>query len=87
MLQTFNCGIGFCIIVSKTNVNKIKKIFSKKFKPYEIGYISNEKRKINLQKSVKMVKKKPVFLYQEKVQILKILFLTQDTIIFQLKLV
>ena len=34
-----------------------------------------------------MVKKKPVFLYQEKVQILKILFLTQDTIIFQLKLV
>ena len=45
MLQTFNCGIGFCIIVSKTNVTKIKKIFSKKFTPYEIGYISNEKKK------------------------------------------
>ena len=27
MLKTFNCGIGFCIITKKKNINKIKKIF------------------------------------------------------------
>ena len=29
MMQTFNCGVGFCIIVPKKNVLKIKKFFSK----------------------------------------------------------
>ena len=53
MIQTFNCGIGFCLIVSKKNIPKIKKIFSKKFMPYEIGYISKEKRNINLSNSLK----------------------------------
>ena len=48
MLRTFNCGIGFCVILKRKNVNKIKKFFSKKFKPYEIGYISNSKSKVNL---------------------------------------
>ena len=43
MMKTFNCGVGFCIIVSKKNIQKIKKIFPKKFMPYEIGYISKEK--------------------------------------------
>ena len=52
MLQTFNCGIGFCIIVSKKNIKKIKKVFSKKFMPYEIGFISKEKVKINVSKSL-----------------------------------
>ena len=52
MLRTFNCGVGFCLITSKTNVPKIKKIFPKKFMPYEIGYISKEKEKINLLKSL-----------------------------------
>ena len=52
MLRTFNCGIGFCIIVSKKNIKKIKKVFSKKFMPYEIGYISKEKVKINVSKSL-----------------------------------
>ena len=46
MLNTFNCGIGFCLIANKKKVNKIKKIFSKEFQPYEIGYISKEKSKI-----------------------------------------
>ena len=27
MIQTFNCGVGFCIIVSKSNISKIKKFF------------------------------------------------------------
>ena len=30
MLKTFNCGVGFCIIVNKNNVKKVKKHFSKK---------------------------------------------------------
>ena len=46
MLKTFNCGVGFCLIANKKNIKKIKKIFSKKYQPYEIGYISKEKSKI-----------------------------------------
>ena len=53
MIRTFNCGIGFCIIVQKKNIKKIKKIFSKKFMPYEIGYISKNKKKINILESLK----------------------------------
>ena len=43
MIQTFNCGVGFSLIVSKKNIQKIKKIFPKKFMPYEIGHISMNK--------------------------------------------
>tara|TARA_B100001245_G_C22602440_1_gene298282 strand:+ start:27 stop:446 length:420 start_codon:yes stop_codon:yes gene_type:complete len=46
MLNTFNCGVGFCLIANKKNVVKIKKIFSKKYEPYEIGFISKEKSRI-----------------------------------------
>ncbi len=46
MLKTFNCGVGFCLITNKRNVNKIKKIFSKEYQPYQIGFISKEKSKI-----------------------------------------
>ena len=53
MLQTFNCGVGFCIILPKKNIIKIKKFFSKKFMPYEIGYISSNKKKINLSNFLK----------------------------------
>jgi phosphoribosylformylglycinamidine cyclo-ligase len=53
MLKTFNCGIGFCIIVSKKNISKIKKFFSKQFMPYEIGFISRDKKRINLSNSIK----------------------------------
>ena len=48
MMRTFNCGVGFCIIVHKKNIVKIKKLFPKKFTPYEIGYISKGKNRINL---------------------------------------
>ena len=46
MLKTFNCGVGFCLITNKRNVSKIKKIFSKEYQPYQIGFISKEKSKI-----------------------------------------
>jgi len=47
MLKTFNCGVGFCLIVNKKNVIKVKKFFSKEYLPYEIGFISRRKLKIN----------------------------------------
>jgi len=47
MLKTFNCGVGFCLIVNKKKVPKIKKYFTKEFKPYEIGFISKNKRAFN----------------------------------------
>ena len=53
MLRTFNCGVGFCMIVSQKNINKIKKIFPKNYMPYEIGYISKNQNKINLSKTLK----------------------------------
>ena len=45
MLNTFNCGVGFCLITNKKNVMKIKKIFSNTYQPYEIGFISKDKSK------------------------------------------
>ena len=53
MIKTFNCGVGFCLIVKKKNISKIKKIFSGKFTPYEIGYISKNKKSVILSKSLK----------------------------------
>ena len=53
MLKTFNCGVGFCLIVKKKNINKIKKYFSKEYTPYEIGFISKNKRKINIYNRIK----------------------------------
>ena len=51
MMRTFNCGVGFCLIVPKNNISKIKKFFSKQYLPYEIGFISKSKKKVNLSKS------------------------------------
>ena len=53
MINTFNCGIGFCLIVRKNNINKIKKYFTKDYMPYEIGYISKDKKRFNLSKNIK----------------------------------
>jgi len=52
MMKTFNCGVGFCLIVSKNNISKIKRVFSKQFMPYEIGFISKSKKRINLSNSI-----------------------------------
>ena len=48
MLKTFNCGVGFCLIANKKNAKKIKRIFSKEYQPYEIGFISRENSKIKV---------------------------------------
>jgi phosphoribosylformylglycinamidine cyclo-ligase len=53
MLKTFNCGVGFCIITDKQKVKKVKKFFSKKFEPYQIGYINKSSSKINFIKKIK----------------------------------
>ena len=46
MLKTFNCGVGFCLIVNKKKVKRVKKMFNKEYQPYEIGFVSKGKEKI-----------------------------------------
>ena len=52
MLKTFNCGVGFCLIVESKNLKKIGKFFSKEYKPYVIGKIFNGKNKVKLNGSI-----------------------------------
>ncbi len=52
MLKTFNCGVGFCIIVNPKNFIKIKKFFNKEYKPYIIGKITSGKNKIKLNEKI-----------------------------------
>ena len=52
MLKTFNCGVGFCLIVESKNLKRISKFFSKEYKPYVIGKISNGKNKVKLNGSI-----------------------------------
>jgi len=53
MLRTFNCGVGFCIMIEKRNLSKIEKIFTKEYMPYEIGFVSKSKKKLNLYNKIK----------------------------------
>ena len=48
MLQTFNCGVGFCIIINEKNFTRIKNYFKKEYKPYIIGKIISGKNKVKL---------------------------------------
>jgi phosphoribosylformylglycinamidine cyclo-ligase len=48
MLKTFNCGVGFCLIIEAKNLTKITKFFTKEFKPYVIGKITSGKNKVKL---------------------------------------
>tara|TARA_Y100001980_G_C14551966_1_gene335754 strand:+ start:2125 stop:3150 length:1026 start_codon:yes stop_codon:yes gene_type:complete len=48
MLKTFNCGVGFCLIVNSKNLYKVQKFFPKKYKPYVIGQISKGNEKVRL---------------------------------------
>jgi len=53
MLRTFNCGVGFCLIIEKKNYNEIKKYFTNNFLPYEIGYVSKEGVRLKLYNKLK----------------------------------
>ena len=53
MLKTFNCGVGFCLIIKSSNFNKIKKFFSKAYQPYIIGKITDKKNKVKLNGKIK----------------------------------
>ena len=46
MLKTFNCGVGFCLIINPNKYESVKRHFTKKFKPYIIGKISKGKNKV-----------------------------------------
>ena len=48
MLKTFNCGVGFCLIINSKNLKKIKKIFPNKYKPYVIGKIIRGKKQVRM---------------------------------------
>ena len=55
MLKTFNCGVGFCLIINPKKFNKIRKYFSKNFKPYVIGKISKGSKKVKLNGSISWI--------------------------------
>ncbi len=55
MLKTFNCGVGFCLIISPKKLSKIKNFFSKEFRPYIIGKISKGKNKVKLNDSINWI--------------------------------
>ena len=48
MLKTFNCGVGFCLIIKPKNLKKVTRFFTKEFKPYVIGKIITGKNKVKL---------------------------------------
>ena len=48
MLKTFNCGIGFCLIIKPYNFQKIIKFFPKEYRPYVIGKITKNFNKVKL---------------------------------------
>ena len=56
MLKTFNCGVGFCLITNPKNISKIKRCFTKNFKPYVIGKISRGKSKVKFNGSIDWIK-------------------------------
>ena len=53
MLKTFNCGVGFCLVINPKNFDKIKKYFSKEFKPYIIGRITGGSKKVKLNEKIR----------------------------------
>ena len=52
MLKTFNCGVGFCLIINPKKLKIVTSYFSKEYKPYVIGKISSGKSKVRLNDKV-----------------------------------
>ena len=55
MLKTFNCGVGFCLIINPKKLSKVKKYFTNRFKPYVIGKISKGKNKVKLNGNINWI--------------------------------
>ena len=53
MLKTFNCGVGFSVVVNSKKFKKIKRYFSKDSQPYVIGKIIYGKKNIVLNGKIK----------------------------------
>ena len=56
MLKTFNCGVGFCLIIDPKNLNKVQRLFTKNYKPYVIGKITVGPKKIKLNDKIQWFK-------------------------------
>ena len=52
MIKTFNCGVGFCLIINSKDLKKVTKYFSRDYKPYVIGKISKGNNKVKLNGSI-----------------------------------
>ncbi len=52
MIKTFNCGVGFCLIINPKDLKKVTTYFSKDYKPYVIGKISIGNNKVKLNGSI-----------------------------------
>ena len=48
MLKTFNCGVGFCLVINPKNLSKVIKFFPQNYKPYIIGKICSGTKQIKL---------------------------------------
>jgi len=55
MLKTFNCGVGFCLIINPKKYENVKQYFTNKFKPYVIGKVSKGKNRVKLNGSIKWI--------------------------------
>ena len=55
MIKTFNCGVGFCIIIKPQNLSKVINIFKKEYKPYVIGKIISGNKKTKLYSKIQWI--------------------------------
>ena len=53
MLKTFNCGVGFCLVINSKNLKKVINFFPKNLKPYVIGKVTRASKKIKLNGQIK----------------------------------
>ena len=52
MIKTFNCGVGFCLIINPKDLKKVTKYFSKDYRPYVIGKMLKGNNKVKLNSSI-----------------------------------
>ena len=52
MYKTFNCGVGFCIIVEMKDLQQVQKHFNKEYEPYIIGKVSKGKSRVVLKNKI-----------------------------------